>query len=66
MPHGPGPDLAGPPGDGWQGAQTMSEFGKERTCILSDDWPDNGQIPLTYQLLPAIALWVSSHAGGAG
>jgi len=31
------------------------EIGQEQTCILSDGWPINGQIPLTYEPLPAIA-----------
>jgi hypothetical protein len=36
---------AGPP---------MSQFGQERTCILSHDWAVNGQVPLTYEPLPTI------------
>jgi hypothetical protein len=33
----------------------MTEIGQERTCILSHCWPVSGQIPLTYEPLPAIA-----------
>jgi hypothetical protein len=32
-----------------------SELGQKRTCILSHDWLVNGQIPVTYEPLPAIA-----------